>query len=296
MAPCGSRLSEALRPFASILPTLAILLLGPGILASCGGGEPPAATPAASAAASAAPAAAPSSGSPGRATARAPVTLTGDRPYESSELGALHGIVLFEGKAPERFPLGAVDSAECRHHPGVDQHSNAVLVNDGKLANVYVALDSGFDPERIPPVPAQGVTLEQKGCMYVPRVLALRAGQLLRVTNQDPTTHNVHTRSKRNPEMNRNMGAKQEPIEFRFEKPERPVPFKCDIHPWMGAAVFVEEHPWFAVTDEQGAFLVSDVPPGEYVVEATHELLGKVSGTVSVKAGVSTGFRLTIGR
>ncbi len=159
-----------------------------------------------------------------------------------------------------------------------------------------MALDSGFDRARIPPVPDTPVTLDQKGCMYVPRVVALRVGQVLRVTNDDPTNHNVHTRPKRNEALNRNMGAQQPALEFRFDKPERPVPFACDIHPWMGAAVFVEEHPWFAVTDAHGAFQIRDVPPGEYVVEATHESLGKVSGSVTVVAGKSTGFTLTLAK
>lgn len=238
------------------------------------------------------------SGSPSSRSGRgtAPVTVTGEEPWESSELGALRGTILFQGEAPKRFPLVSDSSPECKHHPEVDQRSNLIVVNDGKLANCYVALASGFDKARIPPVEPATVSLEQKGCMYVPRVLALRVGQTLRVTNDDPTTHNVHVRSKRNPELNRNMGAGQEPLEFRFERAETPVPFQCDIHPWMGAAVFIEEHPWFAVSDEQGAFLLRDVPPGDYVVEAIHESLGRVKGSVSVKSGVATAFTLTLSR
>jgi plastocyanin len=266
-------------------------------LAAAGCGEEPAPSapapeaPAASEASEPASAPAPSSG--GRRGAAA-ATTTGEEPYESLELGALHGTIRFEGKAPERFPLGAAASNECKHHPEVDQLSNVVLVEDGMLANVFVTLDSGYDRAKVPPAPAESVTLEQKGCMYVPRVLALRAGQTLRVSNDDPTTHNVHTRAKRNAELNRNMGAGQAALEFTFDKPERPVPFQCDIHPWMGAAVFVEEHPWFAVSDAAGRFRIRDVPPGNYEVEAIHETLGKVSGKVTVKAGSSTGITLTL--
>jgi hypothetical protein len=74
------------------------------------------------------------------------------------------------------------------------------------------------------------------------------------------------------------------------------VRFTCDIHPWMGAAVFVEEHPWFAVTDESGAFRIPGVPPGEYVVEARHEHkdIRAAAGKVTVKAGESQGFTLTM--
>lgn len=236
---------------------------------------------------------APASAPAGR-TRIAPAPLTGDEPYDSPALGALHGTVRFAGTAPERSLLGAAQSGECRHHPDVDQRRNEIVVNDGKLAGAFVRLASGYAEAAVPSVPAEVVTLDQKGCMYVPRVLGVRAGQTLRVTNLDPATHNVHSLSKRSRELNQNMGKGQDPLEFRFERPERPVPFKCDIHPWMGAAVFVEEHPWFAVSDERGAFVIRDVPPGEYVVEALHEKLGKASGRVTVAAGTSTGFTLTL--
>lgn len=282
-------------PFSPLLPAplRALVAAALGLAASCGGGEEPGSTT------SPVPSPPANEGQSGPASTRAgrtPVTLTGEEAYDSAELGELHGTILFRGSAPARFELGAAASAECKHHPGVDQRSNVVVVEDGKLAGVFVALDSGIERARIPPAPDTPVTLEQKGCMYVPRVLGLRVGQLLRVTNGDPTNHNVHTRSKRNPPLNKSMGAQQPALEFRFDKPERPVPFACDIHPWMGAAVFVEEHPWFAVSDERGEFRIPAVPPGEYGIEATHETLGRVSGSVSVKAGRSTGFTLTLGK
>jgi len=236
------------------------------------------------------------SSAPGARARVGEATLTESKPYASETLGALHGTVLFTGTPPERFLLGAAQSADCKHHPEVDQRQNIVVVNDGKLAGAFVRLASGYDEAAVPPPAAEPVTLDQKGCMYVPRVLGVRVGQPLRVTNLDPTAHNVHTRSRRNREENKNMGQGQPPLEFRFERAERPVPFQCDIHPWMGAAVFVEEHPWYAVSDAAGAFEIRDVPPGEYVVEALHESLGKVAGRVTVAAGRSTGFTLTLAK
>lgn len=223
-----------------------------------------------------------------------PAPLTGDEPYESAELGALHGAILFTGKAPERFALGAGELPECKHHSEVDQRSNVVIVEDGKLAGVFVYLKSGYDRARIPPAPATPVTLDQRGCMYLPRVLGLQLGQKLLVANGDPATHNVNLSAKRNKGSNRSMGAGQPPLEFQFDKREERIVVKCDIHPWMGAAVFVEEHPWFAVSDAHGAFRIRDVPPGEYVVEGVHEILGDVAGRVTVTAGRSTGFTLTL--
>jgi plastocyanin len=264
-----------------------------GLLACGSGASDGARTGEASAPASAPgePTAAPSQAR-GRA-AVAPVTSSGDEAYDSAALGALHGTVLFAGEAPERFPYGAGDRPECKHHAEVDQRANIVVVNDGKLAGAFVHLKSGYDGASIPPAPNTAAQLDQRGCMYVPRVLALQLGQKLLVANSDPTNHNVHVRAQRNRASNQNVGAGQSALEFTFERAEA-VPFACDIHPWMGAVVHVAEHPWFAVSDEHGAFHIRDVPPGEYVVEAEHEKLGSVSGSVKVTAGSSTGFTLTL--
>jgi plastocyanin len=282
--------------FASRFPLIRVAAAASLALApACGGGDEPARTSTPDEGTPQAAAEAPS-GAGRRARGAAPAEVTGEEPYASSSLGAVHGSISFVGKVPERFALGASSNADCEHHPEVDQRANVVVVNDGKLAGAFVTLELGEAPSTVPPPERTPARLEQKGCMYVPRVLALRVGQPLLVTNDDPTNHNVHTRSKRNPGINRNMGAKQPPLEFVFEKPERPVPFACDIHPWMGAAVFVEEHPWFAVSDERGAFEIRDVPPGEHTLELVHESLGKKAVSVRVVAGKSTGVALALGK
>ena len=49
---------------------------------------------------------------------------------------------------------------------------------------------------------------------------------------------------------------------------------KCNVHSWMRSWVAVMEHPYFAVSGDDGTFSMSNVPPGEYAVEAWHETLG----------------------
>jgi plastocyanin len=275
---------------------LGLVLGSLALLAACGdggGGEKGAASSADSPAPSSPPGAPPSPS--GRSASDSTLALTGDEPFASTEFGALHGTILFAGDPPERFVLPGTGLPECKHHPEVDTRSNVIVVNDGALAGVFVTLASGYDESEVPAAPTTPVTLAQKGCMYVPRVVALQLGQKLRVSNEDPTNHNVHMKAKRNNETNRNMGAKQPALEFGFERAELPVPFACDIHPWMGAAVFVEKHPWFALSDEHGKFTIANVPPGEYQIQAVHESreLASRAGKVTVVAGKSTGFTLT---
>jgi hypothetical protein len=50
------------------------------------------------------------------------------------------------------------------------------------------------------------------------------------------------------------------------------VNLKCNGgHVWMNAEMFVAPHPYYAVTDENGAFQLTNVPPGEYTIVAWHE-------------------------
>jgi len=296
-----SQRASVSRPTPALVPALALLLCSSTLLATGCGGDEPARSPDGSSADTGGASqggsrpAGPAGGA-GSTRGRgevAPATRTGEEAYDSGELGALYGQILFDGEPPLRFDLGAADAKECQHHPEVDQRSNRIVVEDGKLANVFVYLRSGYDEARIPAPPDMAVHLDQRGCMYVPRVLGVQVGQPLEIGNADPTTHNVHSKPRRNPEENRSMGAEQPPLSFRFERPELPVPFKCDIHPWMEASVYVAEHPWFAVSDAQGRFRIVDVPPGEYVVEALHDNLGKRAGSVMVQAGKATGISFT---
>jgi hypothetical protein len=62
------------------------------------------------------------------------------------------------------------------------------------------------------------------------------------------------------------------------------VPFKCDVHGWMNAYVGVMDHPFFAVTDDNGGFEIPGLPAGTYTVEAWHEKLGAISQSVTLTA------------
>lgn len=214
---------------------------------------------------------------------------------DSDTAGALYGEILFEGEAPERFPIGARKKSECTTHADVEHLSSIEVVTDGKVASVLVRITRGFDADDVPDAPAEPAVLDQRGCMYTPHVLAFQAGQAFEVRNSDPTTHNVNAKPVKNESPgNRNMSEGQAPLEISFPLAETLIHFKCDIHPWMEARVHVVEHPWFDVTGMDGTFRIDDVPPGTYSVEALHEKYGKLRARdVVVRAGKATGFALT---
>ena len=66
---------------------------------------------------------------------------------------------------------------------------------DESLANVFVRLEGTF-PET--PVPEEPVVIDQTDCVFVPRVVGARTGQLVQIKNNDPLLHNLNSQSTSN--------------------------------------------------------------------------------------------------
>jgi Carboxypeptidase regulatory-like domain len=76
-------------------------------------------------------------------------------------------------------------------------------------------------------------------------------------------------------------------IEETFARPEVSIPVKCNVHPWMRSYIAVFKHPFFSVTSKNGAFDLSNVPPGTYTVQAWHEKFGTSTQKITIGAGES---------
>ncbi len=131
-------------------------------------------------------------------------------------------------------------------------------------------------------IPTTPVVLDQKGCMYEPRVLAVMTRQPFEVHNEDQTIHNVHPMPRENRAWNKSEPVGDPPIEASFTKPELAIPIACNIHPWMRAFMFVFAHPYFAITPKTGDFELKGIPPGTYMIEAWHERFGFQDQTVTL--------------
>jgi len=137
---------------------------------------------------------------------------------------------------------------------------------------------------------AAPIVLDQKGCEYVPYVTAVQTGQKILVRNSDPASvplHNVDVTptAEGNKPINKAQGTGASDITISFPAAENFLRFKCDVHPWMFSYVTVIDSPYYAVTDKDGHFKISNVPPGKYTVEALHRKAGKVDKEAEVKDG-----------
>ncbi len=208
---------------------------------------------------------------------------------------SVSGTVKFAGEAPKLVPINMGGDEECKKEHDGPVYPETVVVNpNGTLKNVFVVVTAGLEGKTFE-VPSTPVHIDQKGCVYVPHVVGLQVGQELEVTNSDPTLHNVHPLPHDNVEWNKSQAAGASPIEEPFSKPELMIPVKCNIHPWMRAYVNVVAHPFFAITDENGAFSITGLPPGEYTLEAVHERFGSQEFQFTVAGGENAAAEFTFG-
>jgi plastocyanin len=206
-----------------------------------------------------------------------------DRPdYVSrGDEGAVTGKVIFTGAPPALEPLNMTSDAACA--ASGETRPEVVVVNNGRLKNVFVYVKgAGVDDYRFPV--GGPLTLDQKGCRYVPHVLGVQVGQTVRITNSDQTAHNVHPTPKRNDGFNISQAQGDPALERTFTSEEVMIPVQCNQHNWMRASIGVLDHPFFAVTGDDGGFSIKGVPPGDYQLVFWHELYGEQSVPVTVDA------------
>lgn len=202
---------------------------------------------------------------------------------DAATAGAVTGKVVFEGAVPPAAILRMSADPKCVQGAGPNPQSDALLVGaEGAVKNAFVYVKDGLDPEYAFETPTTPVVLDQKGCIYTPRVLGARVGQPVEIVNSDPTLHNVHALPMVNREFNHGQPRQFLRASEVFTAPEVMVRFKCDVHAWMAAWVGVLPHPYFAVSDTSGAFALPNLPPGSYTIEAWHEKLGTRTTQVTI--------------
>ena len=215
----------------------------------------------------------------------ASLVVTAAWPGAAFAASSITGTVTYTGTVP-KLPAVTMDAdPACAKKHSAPVTSEALVLGSGNtMGNIMVWVSKGVPAGKTYPAPATPVTLDQKGCMYVPHVQGIMVGQAYKILNSDGILHNVHALPKINAGFNRPMPANLKEASATFSKPEDLFEIKCDVHPWMRAYVAVFTHPFFSVTGTNGKFTISGLDPGTYTITAWHERLGTQTATVTVGA------------
>jgi plastocyanin len=194
------------------------------------------------------------------------------------------GVVTFKGTPPaEKEITPIMDNADCAVSYKTTPTTHFYVVGPkGELADVVVSLKGVTGKSTGASAPP--VVIDQKGCLYTPTIVAVQTGQKVVVKNSDNCIHNVHTKpaADGNQEANDVQMPGGADLTYTFAKPEPFLKFQCDVHPWMFAWVTVIDSPYFCVSDKDGKFVIKNVPPGKYTVEAAHRKLGAQTQEIEV--------------
>ena len=209
---------------------------------------------------------------------------------DEATAATISGSVTFSGTAPASAEIDMSEESVCADKYESTPYAQNVVVNDnGTLRNVFVYVKEGLGDMTFP-APSAPVELDQDGCRYHPHVFGIQVGQEMLIKNSDGILHNINAK----PTANRGFNISQ-PVEMQtrrsFRVAEIGVPLECDVHGWMQSYVHVVEHPYHAVTGEDGSFSLSPLPPGTYTIEAWHEEYG--TQTMEVTVGESESAEIT---
>ena len=179
--------------------------------------------------------------------------LYSGRSVSAASAGQITASVKLDGTAPHQKPIdmGKEPSCAAVHKDKPATTESVVAGANGGLENVVVYISQGLTGNEA--VSTQPVEINQKGCQYLPHVVAVDAGQHMKIVNSDQTSHNVFSQSTKNPAWNKSQPPGAPPLDVSWNNEEVAIPVKCNVHPWMHAYIVVVKGP-YGVSDDSGSF------------------------------------------
>jgi plastocyanin len=215
--------------------------------------------------------------------------LNADSVYREIDVpdgGKIQGKVLWKSAppVPQIIPV-TKDQQTCGESKTVP---GTTIGKNGEIPNAVVYLDGITAGKK--KAPPEKVQLDQKKCEYVPHILLVPPNAEVEILNSDPMLHNVHTYKNTDPKttiFNLAFPVQGQKVTRKLTDAGRILSL-CDAgHPWMSAHLVVAEHPYYTITNSDGAFVLENVPPGKYTVKLWHE------GTPQLHKNSNTGFLTT---
>jgi hypothetical protein len=206
--------------------------------------------------------------------------------------GSIEGVVEFIGAKVPADPVLSLSSET--EYCGKNLPSRTYLIRDRRIENVVVHIVGVKAGKAIPSVP---VTVTALKCEFVPHVAVGFKGNKLIMKTEDPVFHTF--------DVHASLGGKELYHVALHEKGSsviKTLPYAGVLelsdyaHPWQHAYVSIFDHPYVAITDAMGGFVITDIPPGNYSIEAWHEELGtKQILEIKVESGKTSKIKFEYG-
>ncbi|MHB8481386.1 MAG: peptidase associated/transthyretin-like domain-containing protein, partial [Nitrospiria bacterium] len=223
--------------------------------------------------------------------------------YEEIEVksgGTLSGQVILKGTPPPARIFHLITSPNMAYCGKIsDGKGNRLLeefsaAENGSLSNVVVAIvgvEKGTPFNFIPEV-------NVKNCQIAPFVTPVRNHHPINLINQDPIIHDIQSYSLKDQYtfamFNKPLVPQtQVAREIKLRKGHYLFRVQCGVHAFMQSWGIAVGNPYFAVTGKDGAFSISNIPPGEYDVIAWHPLLNVLAQRVKIEPNGKTSTSFT---
>ena len=219
------------------------------------------------------------SNAPTASAASAPAAIEPPTTPVTAGFGTIKGRLVYGGSDAPKLPAIKVENQPFCSEQDLEDRSLVVDPATKGIANalVWINAPKGKNPEAekalVEKTPV--VEIDNKDCAFVPRSTAMFKGQKLEFTSSDPVGHNSHVTGF---SQGANLAlAPKGSASTKLQAEKRPMSLKCDIHGWMQGWVLVTDHPFFAVTGDDGSFEITGVPAGAQNLIVWQEKAGYVS-------------------
>jgi len=194
--------------------------------------------------------------------------------------GTIKGSVVYTGTVPVKKIIPK-DPEVC----GKPHDEPQIVVGAGKGVKDAVVYLEGITKGKPMTSPAGAPEINNKNCEFLPESQVIAPGPIV-IVNSDPVLHNTHAFYGKRTAINVALPNQGQRVTKDLPRTGI-VRVECDEHGHMHATIYVADNPYHAVTGSDGAFTITDVPPGDYTLVAYQWHTGPVMASVTVKPKVT---------